>query len=182
MERKEAVICMAKFGKTPASPLLAVNSSLKPTKGGEDRGKNVCAPLILKQAAARAHYNSLVWCAYTHIHTQTWQLLGNEFHCHPASTHMGIGGAAVSMWLSVSCLPPLPRPHLHFAAGRFGTVSAWWIINQDWFAQRERGQKSSLSKYTEANAEHVCIKGTIDCGNAINSQCPWTNLIKNRRE
>lgn len=42
------------------------------------------------------------------------------------------------------------------------------------------GQNSSLSKYTEANAEHVCIKGTIDCANAINSQCPWTNLIKNK--
>ncbi len=30
MDRKEAVICMAKVGKAPVSPLLAVNRSLKP--------------------------------------------------------------------------------------------------------------------------------------------------------
>lgn len=141
MERKEAVICMAKFGKTAASPLLAVNSSLKPTKGGEDSEKKCMCAFNTKAGCCQS---SLQQLCLMRIHTQTWQLLGNEFHCHPASTHMGIGGVAMSMWLSVSCLPPLPRPHLHFAAGRFGTVSAWWIIKQDWFAQRERGQKKQF--------------------------------------
>jgi len=66
MERKEAVICMAKFGKTAASPLLAVNRSLKPTKGGEK--KCMCAFNIKAGCCQSSLQQPRLMRIHTHTH------------------------------------------------------------------------------------------------------------------
>lgn len=43
----------------------------------------------------------------------------------------------------------LRRRSVRFAAGRYGTVSSWWIIKQDWFAwkggEEEKKNKTTVS-------------------------------------
>lgn len=68
MERKEAVICMDKFSKTPASPLLAVNSSLKPTKRWRRQGEKCMCAVNTKAGCCQS---SLQQPRLMRIHTHT---------------------------------------------------------------------------------------------------------------
>lgn len=42
----------------------------------------------------------------------------------------------------------LRRRSVRFAAGRYGTVSSWWIIKQDWFAWKGWGEEKKKTQTT----------------------------------
>lgn len=107
---------------------------------------------------------------------------GNEFCCHPASTHKRIGGAAACAWLSVSRLPPPPlcpfccreiRHRVELMNNKTGLV----CLEGKKKKMRERRKKKNRILTNTHSSAHSVLEETTDYNNAINRK---TNLKPDR--